>query len=414
MQIYVGKNGQQLGPFSLEEINRKLADRTFAGTDLGWYEGAAGWAPLSSVAGVVIPPSASAAPVAPAPGPTLMPAATPAPEPTAIPSRPSASFAQPPGTASAGYKTMARVGWILLGATLLISCIPILGCGTWILVWPVALAAIILGIVVMSRGGTGQGVGLIIAAIVLVPLAFVLPVFSTALFGDKQERRNETQIMENLRTIDGAKGQWVTASKAANGAEVTMANLTTYLSGKEIKPVVEERYDPMPAGQAPTATLPAKKSLGGFKEGEVLTAAAIEKDLANGSFSWMKTTTTTLPWSGTSPTPAVVPSLPPKVTTPPPSPSPATPKPEVSPRSSASPRSSNTPHSLISPRQQEEPEDSPSARQSPSAKFAPPRKGPQTNPRQSPSAPEESGGLRQGKQHPPGEVPSPSPDDDDE
>jgi hypothetical protein len=314
---------------------------------------------------------------------------------------------------------MARVGWILLGATLLMSCIPILGCGTWILVWPVAIAAIILGIIVMSRGGTGQGIGLIIAAIVLVPLAFVLPIFSTALFGDKQERRNETQIMENLRTIDGAKGQWATATKASNGAEVTMASLTSYLSGKEIKPVVEEHYDPMPVGQVPTATLPAKKSLGGFKEGEVLTAAAIEKDLANGSFSWIKTTTST--WVGTSPTPAVVPSMPPKVTTPPPPPSPAaTPKPEVSPspvpqRPSASPKSSNTPHSLISPRQQqEEPEDSPSARQSPSAKFAPPQKGPQMKPRQSPSEPDNSGGLRQGKKNPPGEVPSPSPEDDDE
>ena len=55
MQIYVGKNGQQLGPFSIEEINRKLADGTFAGSDLAWYEGAVGWAPLSGVAGVVIP-----------------------------------------------------------------------------------------------------------------------------------------------------------------------------------------------------------------------------------------------------------------------------------------------------------------------------------------------------------------------
>src|SRR4051812_17256897 len=52
MQIYIGKNGQQLGPFSLEEVNRKLADGTFTGADLAWYEGAAGWAPLAGVPGV--------------------------------------------------------------------------------------------------------------------------------------------------------------------------------------------------------------------------------------------------------------------------------------------------------------------------------------------------------------------------
>src|ERR1043165_6984697 len=72
MQIYVGKNGQQLGPFSLEEVNRKLADGTFAGTDLAWYEGAAGWAPLSGVAGVVIPPASPATP-APSPAPAAHP-----------------------------------------------------------------------------------------------------------------------------------------------------------------------------------------------------------------------------------------------------------------------------------------------------------------------------------------------------
>ncbi|PYJ88210.1 MAG: hypothetical protein DME70_04640 [Verrucomicrobia bacterium] len=73
MQIYVGKNGQQLGPFSIEEINRKLADGTFAGTDLAWYEGATGWAPLSGVAGVVIlqPPATAPAPAPIQPAPAV-------------------------------------------------------------------------------------------------------------------------------------------------------------------------------------------------------------------------------------------------------------------------------------------------------------------------------------------------------
>src|SRR5438045_8821080 len=76
MQIYVGKNGQQLGPFSLEEVNRKLADGTFAGTDLGWYEGAAGWAPLSGIAGVVVPQAgATTPPPVAAPRPTPIPPA---------------------------------------------------------------------------------------------------------------------------------------------------------------------------------------------------------------------------------------------------------------------------------------------------------------------------------------------------
>ena len=38
-----------MGPFSLEEVNRQLAAGTLSLSDQAWYEGAAGWAPLSTV-----------------------------------------------------------------------------------------------------------------------------------------------------------------------------------------------------------------------------------------------------------------------------------------------------------------------------------------------------------------------------
>ena len=52
MQIHVARNGQPTGPFSLEEVNRQLAAGTLSLSDQAWYEGAAGWAPLSTVPGV--------------------------------------------------------------------------------------------------------------------------------------------------------------------------------------------------------------------------------------------------------------------------------------------------------------------------------------------------------------------------
>src|SRR3954453_22213593 len=107
MQIYVGKNGQQLGPFSLEEINRKLADGTFYGTDLGWYEGAAGWAPLSGLPGVTFPATYPTTSV-PAPAPTPAPM-QPAPTPIPVPIRPNAPIVQAPPR---NYKTLARVSWV--------------------------------------------------------------------------------------------------------------------------------------------------------------------------------------------------------------------------------------------------------------------------------------------------------------
>ena len=63
MQIHIARNGQPMGPFSLEEINRQLAAGTLSLSDQAWYEGAAGWAPLSTVPGVQgTPPAAGTSP----------------------------------------------------------------------------------------------------------------------------------------------------------------------------------------------------------------------------------------------------------------------------------------------------------------------------------------------------------------
>ncbi|MDP9099836.1 MAG: GYF domain-containing protein [Verrucomicrobiota bacterium] len=414
MQIFVGKNGQQLGPFSLEEVNRKLADGTFAASDLAWYEGAAAWAPLSSVAGVVAPPAATAT-LAPAPVPPAAPKPSPvAPAPGAL--RPNASIVQPAQPARS-TKILGVISWLLIGITLVISFIPFLGCGAWVLVWPVAIAAIVMGIIVIVRGAVAKGALIILAAILLVPISLFGPVYTTGVAIGAVERRQENQILENLRQIDSAKTKWAADTKASTGTPVTMANLTSQLGGKEIKPAIDETYDPMPVGQPPTATIPTNKTLGPFSGGDVVTAASMEKALANGSvFNWnMKRNNGTTLFSSTpapqsSPSPTTGPSV---TASPKPSPSPS-----PSPRSSASPKSSSSPHSLISPRQNVEPEDSPSTGPSPSAKF-----GPRTTPRRSapPSSEkpdsESSGGLKQGRKKPresPDTTPAPSPNDDAE
>ena len=403
MQIFVGKNGQQLGPFSLEEINRKLADGTFAGSDLGWHEGAAGWAALSSIAGVVVP--APAAPATPAPVQTpahVSPA--PAPAPAAVPGS-TTPIVQRPATPVGGYKTLSLVSWILLGVTFVISFIPFLGCGTWILAWPVAIAAIIMGIIVLTRGGTGQGILIILAGVLIVPLTFLGQFASLAIFGGTVDRQQQMQVLGNLRAIENAKGQYVAQTNAATGAPVTMANLASYLTGREIKPAVEEQYDPKPVGLVPVATIPAGKTLGRFKAGDVVTAASLEQSLASSSaFTWLFNQSSPAPSASplTSPQPTVASS--PAVA------ASASPSPRPSPAVSASPRPTSSPRSLISPRQA--PDDpSSSARPSPSAKFAP-RDGPRMGPRETPSE-EQSGGLRQGRQFP-RESPSASPDEEDE
>lgn len=416
MQVYVGKGGQQLGPFPIEEINRKLADGTFSATDLAWYEGAAGWAALSTIPGVTLPAAAAAMPAA---APAATPVSTPV-APAAVPVPSTAPIARTPAPASS-YKTLTKVSWLLLGLTALVSLIPFVGCGAWVLGWAVAVAAIIMGIIVITRGGTGQGIMIIAGGVLIVPFALLGQFVSLAVFGSiagKEDRKNQTQIMENLRTIDTAKGQWVTTTKAKDRDPVTMANLTSYLSGKEVKPVVDEQYDPSPVGQPPTATLPANKSLGSFKGGDVLTAASLEEALAKGSFvSFYSFKNSPAPTatakSSPAPTTGGKPPTSPKAT--------VSPKPSetVSPRPSSSVRPSPSApwglddESTVSPKPRKTPGDSPSSRPSPSAKFAPPD-GTTNSPRPRTSPTVESSGLKQGKQNPPGESPSATPDDSDE
>ena len=210
-----------------------------------------------------------------------------------------------------------------MGITLVISFIPFLGCGAWVLVWPVAIAAIVMGIVVVVRGAVAKGAFIILGAIVLIPISIFGPVYTTGVAIGAVERKQETQILENLRQIDSAKTKWAADTKASTGTPVTMANLTSQLGGKEIKSTIDETYDPMPVGQPPTATIPTNRTLGPFSGGDVVTAASMEKALANSSvFTWnvKRNNGTTLsppPLSKSSPNPKTIPSAPPPPKKPP-------------------------------------------------------------------------------------------------
>jgi hypothetical protein len=124
MQIFIARNNQQLGPFELTTIQAQLNDGSLAPSDLAWYEGAAGWAPLSTVPGIVI----SAPPVKPGPPPP--PTVAPPPPPRSSPPAPAAiipsaavpapSLGIPPAAAApkkSGFKTVASVviGIVVLG-----------------------------------------------------------------------------------------------------------------------------------------------------------------------------------------------------------------------------------------------------------------------------------------------------------
>ena len=52
MMIHISREGQQFGPYSLDEVNTYLADGSLLPTDMAWFEGAAEWMAITQIPGV--------------------------------------------------------------------------------------------------------------------------------------------------------------------------------------------------------------------------------------------------------------------------------------------------------------------------------------------------------------------------
>jgi hypothetical protein len=68
MKIWINRAGQNIGTFTLAEVQRGLNQGQFVPTDLAWQEGMETWKPLAEFAGLQMPPPqapASLAPIAP-------------------------------------------------------------------------------------------------------------------------------------------------------------------------------------------------------------------------------------------------------------------------------------------------------------------------------------------------------------
>jgi len=65
MQIHIHRDGQQYGPYSLQDITKHVRDGTLTPEDLAFYEGAADWMPLNQVPGISLPTAHPAPPPPP-------------------------------------------------------------------------------------------------------------------------------------------------------------------------------------------------------------------------------------------------------------------------------------------------------------------------------------------------------------
>ena len=52
MQIYISRDGEQNGPYGIEDVNAYLEDGTLLPTDLACQDGMTEWVPVSQIPGV--------------------------------------------------------------------------------------------------------------------------------------------------------------------------------------------------------------------------------------------------------------------------------------------------------------------------------------------------------------------------
>jgi hypothetical protein len=157
-QITVHRQGRDLGPFTLVEINRQLQAGELAATDLAWPRGAPNWMPLSAVPGILLvapPPLPARPPMLPAPS-------------------------TEPGDATGGlipYKNPKALIAYYLGIFSLIPCVGFF----------LAIAAVILGVLGLKarkvhpqvHGVAHAWIGIIVGAIVLVAHVIALAVLTS-------------------------------------------------------------------------------------------------------------------------------------------------------------------------------------------------------------------------------------------
>ncbi len=229
MRYYYSLNNQPLGPIPLEELHQLYRSGTITAATLIVAEGGTEWKPYSTLdpqpadapAAVVPPRSAEAeipSEVASTSTPLAAPTASAVPPNAAAPVAPRSTQFTPPTVPAPSYKNLVLISWILLGGTALLSIIPVLGCLSWVMFIPIFIATVVMGFITYSRGGTRDGVLILVASIIVLPaFTFIAPIITTALFGAI------TGVGDKTKNAQSSPARTTSASPAATIAPATPA-----------------------------------------------------------------------------------------------------------------------------------------------------------------------------------------------
>lgn len=177
MELYLNQNGEQVGPYTEEQISAMIHGGALTRDDIVWHEGLSEWQPIHTVFDLP-------APIAP-PAPAYQ-----APRPA-----PSES-----GTVMTNVKQGAIIGgWVCFGLGILFMLWSLM---FFFLYGPFFLVAFVLSIVAMSQRRIVGGISLLMATL-LIPtiLGAVLFTTRTAKFADEMSKALEKSSVTDSRTV---------------------------------------------------------------------------------------------------------------------------------------------------------------------------------------------------------------------
>jgi flagellar basal body-associated protein FliL len=151
------------------------------------------------------------------------------------------------------YKGLARAAWIIIGVICLIALIPAVGLLTWFIAFPVLVATFVLGIIAITRGGTLQGVLILLVSLIVAPAyLLVAPMLSTFVFamvyGDPSEKVADRTELNGEHQADGGLIYYFNDGVVAVDTRVTPFRYHIYAvhpEGRKVKKVdlIEDGID---------------------------------------------------------------------------------------------------------------------------------------------------------------------------
>jgi|GEM_PF-6858864 len=84
-----------------------------------------------------------------------------------------------------------KASWFLIIGTCAVSLIPALDFAAWLIAAPILFVTLVLGIIAMSKGATGQGIMILLATLIFAPGFIALaPIVTTTLLGAAVDSAN--------------------------------------------------------------------------------------------------------------------------------------------------------------------------------------------------------------------------------